>query len=205
MTSPQLGQKNLKFQKMTPTYLGHQTLTSRHYPTHQKNMKLIPTKPFQNLQNKIISIDTTVNMFIHDWIDNENKCLVNGVLTDEDQNKILQEISLNIGCWTPIVLMNTGSFDDDGKETYRIIHGSSLLNTIIDLRQGKFDDDISCEEKEWIRSRKIRVILYDKLSSDEAAALFSQSDMFKAANELQEQGKRLSVLDIEGRVFEGHE
>lgn len=163
-------------------------------------MKLVPTKPFQNLQNKTITLDMTVNMFIDDWIDNRKKSLLNGIMTDDDQHKLLQEISLNIGCWSPIVLMNNRSVDDEGVETYQIIHGSSLVNTLIDFREGKFE--LSCEEREWLQSRKIRVIVYDNLTSDESAALFKHSDMFKA---LQEEDKRLSVLDIEGRVFEGHE
>lgn len=162
-------------------------------------MKLIPTKPFQNLQNKTITLDMTVNMFIDDWINHRKKRLVNGVLTDDDQHKLLQEISLNIGCWTPIVLTNNRLVDDEGVETYQIIHGSSLLNTLIDFKEGKFE--LSCEERDWIRSRKIRVIVYDNLTSDESEALFKQSDMFKV-------GEKIAlgmILNSEGRVFEGQE
>ena len=186
---------------MTTTIHGNPPLTTRHYPTRRTvNMKLVPTKPFQNLQNKTITLDMTVNMFIDDWVDNNKKSLLNGTVTDEDQYKLLQEISLNIGCWSPIVLMNNRKVDDEGMETYQIIHGSSLLNTLIDFREDKFK--LSCEERDWIQSRKIRVIVYDDLTPDESAALFKHSDMFKT---LQQQDERLAVLDIEGRVFEGHE
>jgi len=165
-------------------------------------MKLIPTKPFQNLQNKTVSLDLTVNMFIDDWINNDKKSLENGVL-EGTLPDMLQQVSLNMGCWVPIVLMHTG-FDDDGIQSYQIIHGSTLLNTLLDYSGDKFD--LTQEEREWFGSRKIRVLVYDNLTSEESAAIMTYSDMFRVANDqLQNNGKRLSVLDIEGTVFvEGH-
>jgi len=145
-------------------------------------MKLVPTKPFQNLQNKAITLDMTVNMFIDDWLNNRKRSLTNGVLNNDDQHKLLEEISLNIGCWTPIVLANSQIVDDEGVETYQIIHGSSLLNTLIDFKEGKFE--LSREERDWIQSRKIRVIVYDNLTSDESDALFKHSDMFKVGEKI---------------------
>ena len=101
--------------------------------------------------------------------------------------------------WTSIVLMPT-YVDDDGTQNYQIIHGSTLLNTLIDYSEGKFD--MTEEERTWIGSRKIRVLVYDNLTLDESAAVVTHSDLFRATNET---NGKLSVLNIEGRVFEGQE